>query len=345
MRNLYYTGCPRFKIGNTTFHMLIVNGQRTRGKTSVGFKEAKKWWEKDKEHNKFIYLRRKEKQLQLALSSGLFNGSINAYPDEWKDVSEEKVFNRKILLKINGTYEHFGYCYDLNNVKGISIEDANLIIFDEFVEPLRSDYKGGENGINEPELFARLLETVFRKREYWVIMYGNFDSPTNPYFEYFNIPFNANSWSDKNKGILYMRDVSEDTTNAKKDTVTGKLFQGTRYESYSEGQNALGEVSEFFITDNIPSHATMMYNMTAFHKNITIWYDENAGVLYFTSKRKFNNQIPMLSVTSADMSIDRNFVKYSLDVIDLFKSMYGRGRVRFNSQETATIFLSILSIK
>lgn len=342
---LFYKGSKKFHIGNSTFHILFVAGQRSRGKTSVWLKELKKWYEKDHDNNKFIYLRRKEKQLELALSTGILNGSINAYPNEWEGVTGEKSVNNKFFIKRKDEVEHIGYTLSLNNVKGISIEDANVLLFDEYIEPTRSAYKGGDGGINEPELFARLLETLFRNREYWVICLGNFDSPTNPYNEYFHIPFNSHGWSDKVRGIMYEEDVSEDTATAKSNSVTGRIFSSTPYLAYSNGERAMGEVRQDFIVKDVPSHCKLMYNVQAFNKKLTIWYDDISNVMYVCGKRSFNMTYPVLSVTTQDMSIDTFFIKYSLEIIQILKSMYGRGRVRFTSQEVSSIFLNILQIK
>lgn len=107
------------------------------------------------------------------------------------------------------------------------------MLFDEYVAKSRGKYKGGEYGIHEPAIFFRLMETIFRRREFWIIMLGNNDTLTNPYNEQLNIPFTTRYYKNRNRDLFYYFDTSEDTVKEKQDSILGKLSKNTEYENYT----------------------------------------------------------------------------------------------------------------
>ena len=187
MSNLYYEN-PKYKLHNRQYPLYLCTGQRGRGKTT--------WWLQEmiedsvKTGKKFIYLRRKDVELQLALEKGLYNGLQVPEKNKafWAKVKSHRERNGELFLTFyDGQEISIGYYATLNNVKGISVEDCDKILFDEYVAVKRSDYKGGEAGIHEPELFLRLLDTIFRLKDFTCVLLGNDDTPSNPYNEYWHI--------------------------------------------------------------------------------------------------------------------------------------------------------------
>lgn len=348
MKNLteYYEH-PKFEVGDEKYHLYICSGQRGRGKTT--------WWLNSLclrsvvlgAGHKFVYLRRAETEMELALEKGLFNGcrTVEEFKPFWEKYISYSTKNGVISLYTEDNEKvDIGYTLTLNNIKGVSIEDADVILFDEFIAIKRSAYKGGENGIHEPELFLRLVETIFRRRNFWAVLLGNDDTPSNPYYEYWKIPFKSEMYKDKSRGLWYEYDFSEKTAEIKSATSLGLISKGTTYSDYSQGTKSLNEVSEDLICDK-PAHAKQMYNIKILGNLLTVWRDENNPILYFTDKYKYNTSCTTISVTNADMSINTDFIKYSLGFLEFMRQFYGCGRVRFSNQKVATLFTTMLSIQ
>lgn len=346
MSNLFYTG-SKWKLGNQHYPLYICKGIRSRGKTTHWLKELVEWAMKDLEHNKFIYLRRTNVQLGLAIDKGLFACVRNAF-SEWGEQFPSECYERgKIyLINTNGEKIHIGYYFDLNNVKGISIEDANVLLFDEYVEPKRSAYKGGEQGAHEPELFLRLLETIFRKRNFWVVLLGNQDYNSNPYEEYFRIPYNVPSFRRKDGNlppIWYEYDTSEETIKNKSNTTIGRLSAGTSYGNYTVGLSSMSDVSPDLIC-KVAKNCQQYCNVKIFGSLLTMWVDDN-GIEYITDDRAINEQYPIMCVTTQDMTIDTNFVAYNTDFLMIQKLLYSKGKIRFSSQNVASLFYVIMKLQ
>lgn len=341
--SLYY-GEPKYKIGNDKYYMYMCEGLRGRGKTTRWLSIISKRC--IDENKKFVYLRRSDKEMELALQAGLFNGckNIEEYKSFWEEYPKSETRNGMIyLINKNGEKTHIGYYFSLNNVKGISIEDADCLLFDEYVAQKRGQYKGGEHGLNEPTLFLRLLETLFRLRKFWVILLGNRDTPSNPYNECWKIPFNCPMLKDKSRGLWYEFDFSKIAVEHKANTPLGIISAGTSYANYSLGTKSLEEVDESLIAQK-PAHAVQLYNVKMFGKLITIWKDGKNAVLYLTSECKFNSSCATICVTNTDMTINTDFIKYDGVFLDVMKAYYGGGRMRFNNQETASLFATMLSL-
>lgn len=344
MTELYYQE-PKFKIGNDNYFMYMCEGVRGRGKTtrwlSILAKRA------IDTGNMFVYLRRSEKEMELALKAGLFNGcfNIDEYKDFWNKYPKHEAKEGKIfLIDKDNNKTQVGYYFTLNNVKGISIEDADCLLFDEYVAQKRGQYKGGEHGLNEPSLFLRLLETLFRLRKFWVVLLGNKDTPSNPYNECWKIPYGSPMLKDKSRGLWYEFDYSQASVDHKKTTALGIISAGTSYANYSMGDKSLEEVDSSLIATK-PPHAVQCYNVRMFGKLVTIWRDVTNAVLYLTTACKHNSSVATICVTNSDMTINTDFIRYNGVFIDVMKSYYGGGKMRFDNQETASLFATMLNLR
>lgn len=349
MKNDLYFNDHEWHIGDKHIHMRVVCGARTRGKTSRYVFEMVKWWDKDKLHNKFVYLRRKKVQLEEVISKGVFNGARGM-----DDPEAIKMFARypydntrdgRIYLGMGKEdNENCGYIFDLNNIKGVSVEDANVLYFDEYIELNRADYKGGDGGMHEPELFARLLETIFRRREFWVILNANADTYTNPYHEYFHIPFLSEKWTDNERGIMFTRDIAPPVAREHRaQTTIGRLFKGTNYDIYANGDRPASGISEDFFAER-PPHAKLVCNVRIFNKILTFWLDEEHEVEYISDKYKENKQYQTISVTKDDMTVDSTFVAYCTNFLLWQKTMFALGKTRFSNGKVAELFYVIINI-
>lgn len=329
-------------------------GQRGRGKTTFwlnslikrAYKNIMEYVEGKVDHisKLFVYLRRTEKQLEKALDFGLFNSVFKVYPETAQMVNFDVFYkNNAIFFKKDNVQYKLGYICDLNKVKGLSVEDADVLLFDEIVELKRSDYKGGDGGMHEPDILARLDETLFRRRENWHIYLGNDDQPTNPYSESFKVPYNCDKFKNKEREFMFERDVSLATTKDKQSTATGKRWKGTTYEQYSNGEIALNSIDEEFICDK-PKHAKLLYNIKMCGNSLTVWQDVNTGIVYIHDNCSFNPTLPILSVMESDMSINSSFMAYNSFFIQWIKMLFARGYLRYNNQKTYSLFSVIVGL-
>lgn len=349
---LHYQGTRDFKLGDDRINTYICKGQRGRGKTTLHLSNSVEWClthilENDDDTHKFHFLRRTDEQMKEVLSKGLFSAclSVPKYAEKFHGYVVEKIDRKDIYLQNPKTDKtlHVGYLETLNNVKGKAVEDSDNLIFDEFVEPERRLYKGGDGGINEPELLGRLDDTLFRKRKRWLCLLANEDSPTDPYTEYFNIPFGIKDFHDRERKLYYHFDYCEAYQKYKEGTAVGQLWKGTSYGEYSVGQKALGEINTDMIV-NKPAHAILDSNINVAGTELTLWYDQKNGLYYCQDNCKFDKTKPIYTVFSRDMTVNSLFVSYQTNFLMRWKWIYACGLVRFNSQKSANMFGLVLSL-
>lgn len=349
---LHYQGTKEFKLGGERINTYICDGQRGRGKTTVHLSESVDWAishmiYNDDDTHKFHFLRRTDEQMKQVLSKGLFTAclSVPKYRERFHGFEVEKIKEGSIYLMNPKTDEtlHVGYLETLNNVKGKAVEDSDNLIFDEFVEPERRLYKGGDGGLHEPELLGRLDDTLFRKRKRWLCLLANEDSPTNPYTEYFKIPFGLKDYHDKQRKLYYHFDFAPEYKAYKETTSVGELWKGTTYGEYSVGDRALGEINNALI-GNKPPHATLDTNINVAGVNLTLWFDHNGGLYYCHDNYKFDGSKPVYTVFSKDMTVNSLFVSYQSTFLMRWKWLYACSLIRFNSQRSANMFGLVLSL-
>lgn len=352
MKDLFYKGSSKFYIGHPNITTYMCQGIRDRGKTTFWLNEAgSRSVENQLEHGgcfprKFTLLRRSEEQIKEVVQKGIFNGvfTVPEYRKKFRGFVNEKVWRDEIILSnADGQRINVGYVEDLNNVKGKAVEDCDVLLFDEYVEAQRSKYKGGFGGSKEPELLAKLDETYFRRRKNWMILLGNFDAPSNPYNEIFGIPYGTKRYSDKKRGLLYEVDYSDDTVAAKLETSTGRRWQGTNYEQYSNGNIPMSAIDSSILCEK-PRHATNEYNFNICGVVMTVWLDENTGIYYCHDNYKIDPHKPIYTVMSQDMRINTFFLSFNSEVVRLFKMRFGQGRMRFNNQKTASLFMTMINL-
>lgn len=349
---LHYQGTNEFKLGSDKVHTFMCNGQRGRGKNTVHLANSVDWFlinylDYDDDKHKFHFLRRSEEQLNLVISKGIFTPSlaVDKYRKKFRGYEIEKVYDGKIYLTNPNEDKtiHVGYVNTLNNVKGVGVEDSDNLIFDEYVEPERRLYKGGSGGLREPDLFGRLDDTIFRGRKRWLCILGNEDSPTNPYNEYFSIPYKIKDYHDKQRKLYYHFDFSEAYKAYKETTSVGELWKGTTYGEYSTGEKALGELNNAIIAVK-PPHATHDCNIDVGGTHLTVWYDIVTGCYYVHDNYKFDLSKPIYTVFSKDMTVNSLFVSYQSLFLMRMKRLFSLSLMRFNTQKSASLFSLVISL-
>ena len=353
--SLYYDDCD-FKIGNHEWHTYMCKGMRNRGKTTYwlatvykrSIVNIREWLDGkvDRVTKRFIYLRRTEAALEQAVNLGVFNGVFSAEPYKYlaQWCSTDLVFQKnKIMTEIEGTPTHIGYYVDLNKIRGLSLEDCDCLLFDEIIEDKRSNYKGGDGGIHEPDILARLDDTLFRKRENWIILLGNDDTASDPYSENFGVPFGVDKWKNKEREFWFEFDRTQAAVDFRHTTATGKRWKGTGYDRFACGERQLDNIDEDFICEK-PKHAKLMYNLKVAGERLTVWRDEEGGAIYVHNDCDFDKHLPIISVMNKDMQVDSLFIAYNPAFLQWVKFQYGRGNFRYNNQRTYSLFSIILAL-
>lgn len=344
MADLWYTNQEGYDINNSQmtdkYPLHIVNGIRGRGKSTEWLSTA--FARTVNTGKKFLYIRRSDVEMELALKMGLFNlFKFNA--DLFNFIEDYRYQNHVVQIKHNYHWLDICYYMTLNNTNGVSVEDCDFYVFDEYVAKKRALYKGGEYGIHEPEIFLNLLETIFRRRKFCGVMLGNNYTVSNPYNEFFHVPFGCKEKKDKSRGIWYTFDYSDDTVQHKQESIIGRLAKGSAYDKFSNENVAMNEIDEKFIQDK-SVHAKQLYNVFYMKNIITVWQDESTNIIYFTDKCRLNADLPILSVTTGDMSINTTFLKSCGQLLTNWFMQYSWGYTRFSSQNVGNMFLTICKL-
>lgn len=300
--------------------------------------------------SRFLWIRRKKTEIEELLASGFGSNLLRPPALEYYGKFYKKrnlvfrVDNGKILLanEKTGTTTHVGYLRDLNNVKGSELSDVDVICFDEIIATNRNDYKGGGKGINEPKLLNAMIQTVMRTRSRgWLIMLGNSDfAVTNPYSEYFHVPYGVKKWKD-GKGFFY-----------RSGNITGEIDSFANYfASYDKktyDASVLGgsllDVPDYQI-ENKPATATNICAVKVGETVLTLWIDLDTGLLYVHDNYKIDRTRPVYTAFNDDMSVDSTLLYMSaFPQLKTLKNKYITNQIRYNNQRTASRYATVIEL-
>ena len=214
---------------------------------------------------KFILLRRVKKDTSDSLKN--FAKDVGKeYPDDKFTFIED---DKLSYIKMNGEIIGYGmFLRGAENYKGISFEDVDTIMFDEF---LVGD--GGSRYLkNEVAYLLSIMESVFRLREnVRVVCLGNSTSIINPYFEYFDINFDSSKRIQTFKdGVIYVEYIeNKPYREYKKKTKLGTLVAGTPYEEYAIDNKFLLDNYEFILER--PQNAYPYFNIRIENNIYGVW--------------------------------------------------------------------------
>ncbi|MFT0899731.1 phage DNA encapsidation protein [Candidatus Methanoprimaticola sp. MG2] len=220
--------------------------------------------------------------------------------------------------------------------KSQSYHNADLIVFDEFIEKDQRKYLTGE-----VELFLELYETVNRlridgRKEVRAIFIANKVSFVNPFFSYWNIlPFEQRFKTFKDGLILVENYSNNKFAEIKKTTKFGKLINGTKYGDYAI-DNLVWQDDNALIEDR-PANSKLLANIHFMDNFIGIWSTEDT--VYITPEH--NKQIYTfgLKYQCKTNEIPMTFSSYPLKMI---KEMYLIGRLRFADTTCKNVIFSLL---
>jgi hypothetical protein len=216
----------------------VLIGERGVGK-SYGAKDyvINKWLKKKE---KFLYLRRYDNELKSVFAKDYFLDIRNKFP-------EHKLASHNKKFYCDG--EIIGYAKRLTeaqDLKSASFDDVTTIIFDEYaIEKNKRYYLP-----NEGMIIAGLLDSVIRNRsnvKIFFIMNAVSGIEYSPLFTFFELtlPYNNDIKLFKSNLILVQYMSNLEFREERKETLIGKLMEGTPYEEYAIQNKIIGKNNDF----------------------------------------------------------------------------------------------------
>ena len=343
--NVFYDG-SFFDLTPENF-LLIDVAARSFGRTSYWLNRAVKRAIKSPV-KRFIYLRRSQAEMDEVINNGFCKNMLltSYYGDHYrKNGYTIEVNAGKAYAVKNGNKTLIGYLKTLNNVKGIDLDDVDLIIFDEFIALMRNQYKGGAAGTREPILFDRFIHTVFRRRtNCHVILLGNqdsLDSPTNPYNEFYKIPFKAKKFRRKDIRLMYRHWDGAGDVGSSADLLS--LADAETYAKSVKG-DICGITDEMFIVNKTP-RAEYLCGIKHQKTYLTVWIDGATGILYVHSNYAVDKYKPYYTAFKDDMTVETSLLMASqFPQLKAIKQKFYTNQIRYDTQLTATKFNDIIDL-
>lgn len=245
-----------------------------------------------KKKEKFLYIRRYDNELKSLFQKDFFGDIRNAFP-------EVKLSSNSRKFYLNG--EVFGYAKRLTeaqDLKSSSFEDITTIVFDEYaIEKNKRYYLS-----NEGMIIAGLLDSVIRNRnnvKVFFLMNAVEGIEFSPLFTFFNLtlPYSTDIKLFKNNTVLVQYMNNEEFRQERKETLIGKLMEGTLYENYAMKNEILDKTNDFIEKKSGTSKFSFafIYNKETFG----VWNDFKNGKVY-VSNDYLDNNFNIYSLTLKD---------------------------------------------
>ena len=272
MITIHYYDYQKIISYNCPVNILI--GERGVGK-SYGMKNyvIKKFLKKKE---KFIYIRRYENEIKSLFQKDFFGDIKEAFPEITLSAKNKKFY-------ING--EVFGYAKRLTeaqDLKSSSFEDITTIVFDEYaIEKNRRYYLS-----NEGMVIAGLLDSIIRNRnnvKVFFLMNAVEGIEFSPLFSFFELqlPYNSDIRLFKKNTILLQYMNNEEFRKERKETLIGRLMEGTLYENYALKNEILDKTNDFIEkkTGSSKFNFAFIYNKETYG----VWNDFKNGKVFVSS--------------------------------------------------------------
>ena len=271
----------------------ILIGERGVGKSFGAKNYVIKKYLKDK--SQFLYLRRYDNELKSVFSNkgtDFFDDIKSKFPDHKLQSKNKKFFIDN---------EPFGFAKRLTeaqDLKSAVFENVKTIIFDEYgIEKSNRHYLP-----NEAMIIASVFDSVVRNRnDIRIFILGNATEGIeySPLFSFFDLhlPYNNDIKLFKNNMILvqYMQNI--EFQNERKNTLIGKLMEGTKYEKFAMKNQMLDKTNDFIEKKSGTSKFSfaIIYNGNTFG----IWNDYKEGKVFISTDYDKNSDA-IFSMTLKD---------------------------------------------
>ena len=220
--------------------------------------------------------------------------------------------------------------------KGTSYENMTGFLFDEF-QIDNDDRRLARYLKNEVITFSNLVESLFRTRDFKIVLLSNAITISNPYFEVWRINpradkitnytkiYNINGQRVKFKVTLEM--VNSDEFTDRYETKTAKIAISTGLSDSSLMNNFKNDNKTFI--EKTPKKSRFMFSIVRNGTEVGIWYKNSK--LYATTKRRNTNRRYTTKEKEANESL--RYVKSYNDYEDLviLKTYAMAQKIRFES--------------
>lgn len=229
-----------------------------------------------KKKEKFLYLRRYDNELKSVFAKDYFLDIRDLYPDH-------KLSSKNKKFYLDG--EIIGYAKRLTeaqDLKSASFDDVTTIIFDEYaIEKNKRYYLP-----NEGMIIAGLLDSVIRNRnniKIFFIMNAVQGVEYCPLFSFFDLmlPYNNDIKLFKSNLILVQYMNNEEFQKQRKETLIGKLMEGTPYEEYAIQNKILDKNNDFI--EHKSGTARFFFAIIFNGNTFGIWNDYKNGKVYVSN--------------------------------------------------------------
>lgn len=314
----------------------IIIGERGVGK-SYGAKDyvINKYIKKKE---KFLYLRRYDNELKAVFSKDFFGDIKEKYKDYILTAKNKK-------FMING--EIFGYAKRLTeaqDLKSVSFDDITTIIFDEYgIEKNKRYYLP-----NEGMTIAGLFDSVIRNRsdiKIFILTNAVADIEFSPLFTFFNLtlPYNNDIKLFKKNTILVQYLNNEEFRKERKETLIGRLMEGTAYEDYAFNNQIQEKNNEFLEkkTGSSKFNFAFIYNKEVYG----VWNDFKNGKVYVSEDYEEKSSF-IFSITLKD-SRPNTMLMSAFQRYDFWKQFlkyFKLGVVCYESQKIKKVVYEIIKL-
>lgn len=314
----------------------IIIGGRGAGKTF----NCKKFCVDDyvKKGRQFFYVRRFNTELELALTNFFEQLQHEGYYTE-NVFAVKKI--KKNLYKFEMDGEVIGYACALTTsliAKSASFPDVYNLIFDELLLARGTSYHYLKN---EVILFLELLESIFRLRNGRCFLLSNAVSVANPYFDYWGIRLKKDKQFELyQNGLICIEQVNDtEFVKTKRQSVLGRLVDGTRYGEYAIDNKMLQDTGAFIAWK--PADSKVIATLIVDGKKLGLWACHRTGCLYIVGV--YNpNSLDVLSFTVKDHNDTSKLADRASNVFQTLKNAFQYGCLYFENESVKKSVVSYL---
>lgn len=243
---------------------------------------------------------------------------------------------------------------DAQRMKKRTFDKVRRIIFDESILERSDRY---HNYLpNEFGVLANLVDTVSRERADTeglrprVYLLGNACDLSNPYFAAYGVGTDLKfgyRWYNGKTFLLHYVDAGEYATEKLEGTVAGRMMRGTSAAKVAISNEFVGVGKEF--VSRKPSRAKFYFGIKCDGMTFGIWCDLQGGLYYVTKKLpkdvdREGSRYTIFALTAADNKVNYIAAKRADKTLSYFAEMYYLNLVRYDSVQTKTEFMNVLSM-
>lgn len=327
------------------YRIFAIIGGRGRGKTY----SAKKYIMDNffYKKKKFVWIRATEsmcKQLKEfdghAFMEDVIENKEYKFPFDVIIDGDNTIFVRRTKIDENGkkvvTDSHCGYLMSLStfyNRKGNSYQDADIIVFDEFIAESDEVMRG-----DRARQFVNTIQTILRLKEHAIIiLLANALSKSDPILNLFvkKIKGHGYYFNKSKKFVLWYMEDSDAFIEANDKSIAGLIVKGTAYEEQIVSNKFISYDSLYF--DKLPPSAMFLGRLEVDRVYKVNLYINNK--IYITSVKNPNAK----RVYCRDVdSKTENARVISTSFLNRLRLLYSANQVLFEDETTRKIFVDFI---